>query len=265
MAKWVFFANSAVAFAAAQLLAAALHEAGHGLAAQAFGFSPHIYAFYEDNPSGNAAQTLTILAAGPLTSLLLGAGCALWYSRSRPHYSFGRLFLLWVALLGVTTFVNYLLVTPFLAAGDTAQFADVLGWPGWARYAMSAAGVVMLIALARPAARAMVGVAPVTTALDSPGDRKRFIIFGFYLPLVAGVVLTALAGIGGRPLNIAYGLLGTFGTIDIVVAAMYARGAAPSALERATDAPLRIEPAAIVTYVALVALYVFGFSHGVPV
>ena len=57
--------NSALAFASAELVTAALHEAGHGLAAQAFGFSPHIYAFYENNPSGNARETLTILAAGP--------------------------------------------------------------------------------------------------------------------------------------------------------------------------------------------------------
>ncbi len=58
------FVNSALAFASAELLTAALHESGHGLAAQFFGFSPHIYAFYENNPSGDACETLTILAAG---------------------------------------------------------------------------------------------------------------------------------------------------------------------------------------------------------
>jgi len=260
-----FFVNSALAFAAAQLLTAALHEAGHGIAAQILGFAPHIYAFYEDNPTGDARQTLIVLAAGPLASLLLGAFFWLWYRRQKPRYSFGRLLLLWMALMGVTTFVNYLIVTPWLADGDTAQFADVLGWPVLARYAMTAAGLVLLAALARPAASAIFCVAPRTIDVDSPRARRRFIMTGFYFPLVAGIALTAVAGIGGRPLNVFYGLLATLGTIDIVVAALYARGVTPPQNERDPDAPLRVEPAAVVLYVALVLLYVFAFSRGVPV
>jgi len=88
---------------------------------------------------------------------------------------------------------------------------------------------------------------------------------GFYLPLLAGVVLTALAGIGTQPLDAFYGLLGTLGNIDIVSAARYANGVPPSDEERGPDAMLRIEPAALVCYVALVSIYVLEFSHGVPV
>jgi hypothetical protein len=260
-----FSVNSAFAFASAQLLTAALHEAGHGIAAHLLGFSPHIYAFYEDNPAGTAAQTLTILAAGPVASLLLGGVFWLWYRRSKPRYSFGRLLLLWLALLGVMTFVNYLIVTPWLSAGDTAQFADVLGWSTTTRYGMAAIGVVLLFALARPAATAVLSASPRVVQLESPRARRRYIFRGFYLPLIAGVALTVLAGIGGRPLNVAYELLATVGNIDIVAAAMYAGSAPPRDDARAPDEPLRIAPAATLLYVALVLVYVLAFSRGVPV
>jgi hypothetical protein len=263
--RTAFFVNSALAFACAELIDAVLHEAGHGLAAQALGFSARIYAFYEDNATGNTAQTLIILAAGPLASLLTGAAFLLWYRATAPRYSFGRLLLLWLGLLGVMTFVNYLVVTPWLAAGDTAQFAGVLGWGIAARYGMSLLGVVLVVAFARPAADAMFRIAPNTTPLETLRDRRRFIIGGFYLPLVAGIALTALAGIGTHPVNVFYGLLGTFGNIDIVAAARYAGGVPPRVDERASDAPLRIEPAGIALFVALVLVYVFAFSHGVPV
>ena len=263
--RFAFFVNSTLAFACAQLLGSALHEAGHGIAAQLLGFSPRIYAFFEDNPTGTPAQTLLILAAGPVTSLVLGAAFFAWYRLSKPHYTFGRLLLFWLAVLSGMTFVNYLIVTPFLAAGDTAQFADILGWPVLARYAVAAVGVLFVLALSRPAATAMLGVAPASIETDSVGARRRFILHGFYLPLLAGLVLTAVAGIGGRPINVFYGLLGTLGNIDIVVAALYARVAEPSEGARSPDAPLRIAPAGIALYLALVATYIFAFSRGVPV
>jgi hypothetical protein len=193
------FVNSALAFASAELITAALHEAGHGLAAQALGFSPHIYAFYENNPTGDARQTLTILAAGPMTSLVLGALFWGWYLSLKPRYSYARLLFLWLALIGVMKFVNYLIVTPWLTAGDTAHVADVLQWPTSARYGLMAVGVALLVILARPAATAMLALAPRGVALDSPQARRRCIMGLFYLPLVAGVARTALAGIGSRP------------------------------------------------------------------
>jgi hypothetical protein len=259
------FVNSAVAFASAELITAALHEVGHGLAAQALGFSPHVYAFYENNPSGDARQTLTILAAGPLTSLLLGAFFWSWYRRSTPRYSYGRLILLWLALVGVTEFVNYLIVTPWLTAGDTARIADTLRWGILARYGVTAIGIALLVILGRPAANAMLALAPHGEALDSSQARRRYLVRMFYLPLLAGVALTALAGIGSRPFYVFYGLLGTFGSLDIVVAARYADGVPPDEDERGTDAPVRIETAGIALYAALVVVYASALSRGVPI
>lgn len=246
-------------------MTAALHEAGHGLVAQFLGFSPHIYAFYENNPSGSAHATLTILAAGPITSLVLGAIFWAWYRSSKPRYSYGRLLLLWLALIGVMEFVNYLIVTPWLAGGDTAQIADVLRWPTIARYGLTAIGVALVVILARPAAHAMLAIAPRSISIDSAMARRRFIIRSLYFPLIAGVAMTALAGIGSRPLYVVYGLLGTLGNIDIVSAARFADGVPPNDKERGADAPLRIEPVAVVLYTALVLVYVIAFSRGVPV
>jgi hypothetical protein len=224
-----------------------------------------VYAFYENNPSGSAGETVAILAAGPISSLILGAAFWTWYRRTKPRYSYGRLLLLWLALVGVMEFINYLIATPWLPAGDTARIADVFGLPALARYGMSLIGIASLVVLGRPAAGALLALAPRSVEVDTAHARQRFFM-AFVLPsLLAGVACTALAGIGSHPFYVAYGLFGTLATIDIVVAARYADGVPPSERERGNDGQVRIEPTAVALYAALVALYVFALSRGVPV
>jgi len=175
---FAFGINSALAFASAELVTAALHEAGHGLAAQSLGFSPRVYAFYENNPSGTTAQDIIILCAGPLASLLLGVLFYLWYRSGKVCYGFGRLVLFWLAWVGVSTFVNYLMVTPFLSAGDTAKIADRLGWPAWPRFGVSALAIVCVVLLAPAAAKSMFALAP-APAFATPRSRRRFVLGGF--------------------------------------------------------------------------------------
>lgn len=264
MGKSAFSINSALAFASAELIMVCLHETGHGLVAQALGFAPKIYAFYEDNPTGTTTQSLLILAGGPIASLILGLLFYWWYRRGQAHYSFGRLLLFWSAWLGIMEFVNYLIVTPWLSAGDTAQFADLLHAPVVARYAVALVGIAILWLLLGTAARSMFAVAPASAPLSSGFERRRFIMRGFYLPLIAGTALTALGGIGA-PLNITLiGMLGTFGNIDFVALSMF-RAGDDYREERSVDAPLRIEPAAIALYVALILLYDLVIVHGLPV
>ena len=260
-----FGINSAFAFASAELLTAALHEAGHGLVAQRLGFSPHIYAFYERNPDGTAAQHLMILAAGPLTSLVLGALFLITFARGAAHYSFPRLLLLWLGWLGVLEFVNYLIVTPWLPAGDTGQFANILGLSTAARYAVAALGIALVFLLARPAAKTMLAVAPLEIVHDSPVERRRYVRNGFYFPLLAGVALTALGGLGSSPAYVGLGLLGTLGNIDIVSAALGAASRTLPTRERAPDAALRIEPLGVALFAALVIWYVTVLAHGMPI
>ncbi|HET9343571.1 MAG TPA: M50 family metallopeptidase [Candidatus Eremiobacteraceae bacterium] len=264
MSKAALFVNSALGFAFAELLTAALHETGHGLMAQAFGFSPKIYAFYEDNPTGTIHQSLAILAAGPVVSLMLGLLFRAWYRSGVPRYSLGQLLLFWMAWLGIMQFVNYLIVTPWLTAGDTAQIADLLHVPTWGRYLVSAVGWAALIFLTRPAAHDMLCLAPESEPLDTPRDRRRLILRSFYLPLLAGTLLTALGGFGGQPMVVFYGMLATIGNIDVVALSLYRTGDGFT-LKRAPGEPLRIEPVAIVLYLIMLALYIFVLARGLPV
>ncbi len=93
--------------------------------------------------------------------------------------------------------------------------------------------------------------------------QRAYVMRGFYLPLIAGVALLAPAGIGGNLSIVALGLLAAFGNIDIIAATLYRRPDPPR--EHGVDARLRLEPAAIGAYLAMVALYVFVFSRGMPV
>jgi hypothetical protein len=264
VSKAALFVNSALTFAFAELATAALHETGHGLMAQALGYSPKIYAFYEDNPTGTIHQSLAILAAGPIASLILGLFFRAWYRSGEPRYSLGRLLLFWMSWLGIMQFVNYVIVTPWLSAGDTAQIADLLHVPVWGRYVVSAVGWLVLIILTRPAAHDMLALAPESEALDTPRERRRFIMRSFYLPLLAGTLLTAPGGIGGLPMIVVYGMLGTIGNIDVIAFSLYRTGDA-FALKRAPGEPLKVEPIAIVLYLIMVALYILVLARGLPV
>lgn len=259
--------NAALVAATAQLLAATLHETGHGLVAQTLGFSPKIYAFYENNPSGTKLQDVLILSGGPLASLIVGLLFFVAFYRLRKRDGFGGHLLLWLAILCVMAFVNYLIVTPWLAAGDTARLADIFGLGTAARYGVMLAGVAMLFLLARPAARAMLAASPPDVPLESAFQRKRYVRTYFYFPLLFSLPFIALAGIGGHPQTVGYGLLGSLGNIDIVAVALgtagsLAAGANPSERRAAS---LGVEPARIVLYVAVTLFYILALSRGVPV
>lgn len=264
MSRARFFVNSAFAFAFAELTTAALHETGHGLMAQALGFSPKIYAFYEDNPTGTIHQSIAILAAGPLASLVLGLLFRAWYRSGEARYDLGRLLLFWLAWLGIMQFVNYVIVTPWLTAGDTAQIADLFRVPTWGRYLISAAGWVVLAVLTRPAIQDMLALAPQSEPLDTPRDRRRFVLRSFYSPLFVGTLLTAAGGVGGQPTIVLYGMLATIGNIDVVAFSLFRSGEEPPRM-RTPGQPLKVEPVAIVLYLIVVAFYVFVLARGLPV
>jgi len=257
--------NSGLAFACATLIAAALHEASHGLVAQALGFAPKIYAFVEDNPHGTALQDILILAGGPVGSLVLGVVFAWLYSRGRAGYSFGRFLLCWLAFCCITEFVNYLIITPWLTAGDTAVIADRLGWGLAPRYVVAVVGIVLLLAMRGWAARMMYAVAPPSSALDTPRERRDYIVFAFYLPAFVGLSLVALAGLGAPPIYVFYGTLAAFGSIDVVGVAMGAVRSPLQGTKQGGSARVRVEPLGIALYIALFLFYVFALTRGVGV
>lgn len=259
------FANAALAFASATMITVVIHEGAHGLVAQALGFAPKIYPFVENNPTGTPLQDILIAAGGPIGSLLTGLLFAWLYARGRPRYGFWRVLLCWLAFQGIIEFVNYLIVTPWLAAGDTAVICDRLGLGIVPRYAIAAIGVVILIALGGWAAQMMYACAPRSVALDERRERVRYISRSFYLPAFAGLLLVALAAIGGHPVYVFYGLLGAFGSIDIAGVALGATRRPALRRSEGQDAPERIAPAAVAVYLLLLCFYVVVLVHGVPV
>ncbi len=259
------FANAALAFASATMLTVVIHEASHGLVAQALGFSPKIYPFFENNPTGTPLQNVLIAAGGPVGSLLTGILFAWLYLRGPARYSFWRVLLCWLAFLGIIEFVNYLIVTPWLAAGDTAVICDRLGLGIVPRYALAALGIALLIALGGWAARMTYAVAPASVVLDDRRERVRYILRHFYVPAFAGLALVALASIDGQPLYVLYGLLGAFGSTDIVGVALGSARRPPLRRAQGDDAPMRVAPAAVALYVLLLGFYAVVLVHGVPV
>ncbi|HVA26927.1 MAG TPA: hypothetical protein VNF68_02040, partial [Candidatus Baltobacteraceae bacterium] len=142
-----------------------------------------------------------------------------------------------------------------------------LGWPMWGSYAIAAAALAALFPLARLATAGMLSVAPSDTPITTARDRRRLVMTGFYLPLLAGVLLMAPAGIGGTPATVLLGLFAAFGTLDLIGASMMfaSRDIAVHERARLPDETLRIEPIAVILYIAVVAFYIGMLSHGLPV
>jgi hypothetical protein len=112
----------------------------------------------------------------------------------------------------------------------------------------------------------MLDAAPAGAELETGRQRARYVRNAFYLPFFAGLALVALAGIGGKPLYVFYGLLATIGTLDLLGPAIPTAGRLRLS-ERAalSPAPLAVVPIAVALYLALALFYVFALSRGVPI
>lgn len=141
--------HSAVAFALAYLLTIVVHEFAHGLMALALGLQPVVHGSYESDPVSSGAKAALIAAAGPVVSLLVGLALL----RLNPRAPDGvRLPLLWGGLLGVETFVGYLLTAPFAATGDIGRLLTLAGAPAVAAWLVFAVGLAGYLLLGRLAA-----------------------------------------------------------------------------------------------------------------
>jgi hypothetical protein len=61
---------------------------------------------------------------------------------------FARLFWLWLGFMGVMNLVGYIVIAPFVSAGDTGRALTLLHAPGWVFILVSLVGVAMLFGLA---------------------------------------------------------------------------------------------------------------------
>ena len=141
--------NSAVAFTLAGLLAITAHEAAHLISGALAGRLPAtLYPNAVDfaGASGTAVRVFTALA-GPVFSLLSGLAL-IWCAR---HWGrgFGRLFWLWFAFLSAQIGFGYMIVAPFMQAGDTGQALMLLNAPTPSYIVTCLAGVSGMFWLAR--------------------------------------------------------------------------------------------------------------------
>ena len=214
----VLFLNSAFAFSIAELVDSAVHEFGHGFMALIFGRSPMIFAFSEQNASAPRLEQAAILSLGPLTSLVLG-WLALAWSWNRSAQESGKFFWFWLAWSALMEFVNYLIVTPFLTIGDTAQIVALLHAPHWVSYFVSALGIAALFCLGGLARRHMLRLNS-EQELRTTQQTRRYMRRTFYWPAILGTILTSLVFVGGRLSSVALGLLSALGTLDVIALAI---------------------------------------------
>lgn len=122
--------NVTAAFVLAAMANSLLHELAHAVAGLVQGMAPTVTPFSVDyQPGPTAGQEVVNALAGPVWSLVMGV--VLMVLARSWGTGFVRLFWLWLAFMGVMNFAGYLLIAPFVTAGDTARALSLLGAPGW--------------------------------------------------------------------------------------------------------------------------------------
>lgn len=139
--------NAAVAFVLAAMVNSLLHELAHAAAGLAQGLTPTVTPFSVDyRPDPTAGQEIVLALAGPVWSLVMGL--ALMAVARSWGTGFVRLFWLWLAFMGVMNFAGYLLIAPFVTAGDTARALTLVGAPGWVFVLVAVVGAALQFGLA---------------------------------------------------------------------------------------------------------------------
>ncbi len=104
-----------------------LHETAHFIVALGFGVKAELHHNFVHLEGGSELQNAIIAASGPLFSLFFGVICLFISKRMKPSLS--KLFLLWLSLGGLLTFLGYFLIAPFAANGDTGLVFHYLKVP----------------------------------------------------------------------------------------------------------------------------------------
>ena len=256
----------ALAYAIAQLAEVFLHEASHAVTARLLGHRAAIGQFVENNPAtGSPSHEAIIAAAGPLGSVVTGLVFTAIYRRSIRRQTFGHLLLMWMAMTGLAGGVGYLCVMPILTDGDTAIVARVLGVPPVVQVVIAVGALVALYFLTRPLSTMYLDTLPPGTPLATPQDRARSVT-RLWIPFVLGFLLLVPATIGGDPLVVLYGLLGTWGPGMALVGFMTFGARRPYTPPPSSRSGLAwyVPAWGYVLYAAVVLFYVLALRRGLP-
>ncbi len=185
--------NSTVLFVLASIWQQNLHEFGHYLMAKYHQASDlrihHNYVSY-DSTTLSSSQLLTIAAAGPMLSLIIGLVfhwvCSHMKARKLPY-----LFCLFMSAFGYINFGGYLMVSPFFAGGDTGFIFLTLGFPFWVKLIFAALGVLFIYYTMKFLSRYFVQLGSNEVVQDA-SKRKTFINALVEYPLYIGVLVTTI-------------------------------------------------------------------------
>ena len=146
------FVCSLVAYLIGFIVSTIAHEGAHAIAARLLGVPTVLYHNYTRTPGDVPADAyLWLVTAGPLTSLLLGAGClAASYATRRPTVF--TLIGLWTGMHAMNAFFGYLVLGAFLSDGDTGKIHEALSTPLVLRWVVAIAGFAMIVMFNRAVA-----------------------------------------------------------------------------------------------------------------
>ena len=120
--------NSALALSSAFIFTIIFHELAHYVTALILGYEAIIFhnrVVYEMLSSPE--DELGIAAAGPIFSLVQGVVAYNSVKRFPPNGF--SLWLLWMGISGILTFMGYLMIAPLVQVGDTGKVFSILGVP----------------------------------------------------------------------------------------------------------------------------------------
>jgi hypothetical protein len=140
-----WFLRPVILLATAYLIIVIIHESAHALTAYALDVPFTLFHFGVNlaRDRGSLMELAAIGVAGPLSSLIIGLTCWLFYRSARGLRS--ELMLLYLATFGVGTFFGNLMSSAFV--GDFSRAGEALRLPMPARYAASLVGFLSVCGL----------------------------------------------------------------------------------------------------------------------
>ncbi|MDX9751571.1 MAG: hypothetical protein RBT71_10865 [Flavobacteriales bacterium] len=178
------------------LLTTFLHEFAHALAGLCFGSGPvlhHHHVRHLTTAHLGTAQSVAIALAGPAVSLLQGLLTARALRRSNAPHGPARLFLQWLAWLGLANALGYLMTGLLFTAGDIGKAYALLGAPWPVRIGLALAGAGALAFAAYRLTRPFLAFAATAAELATPEARARHNGRAIILPwLLGSAVMTLL-------------------------------------------------------------------------
>jgi len=192
--KHIIALNSTVLYVIAFLITTIIHEFSHALAGVINGSDPILYHNFVEHLSSSHLSTLqkvSIALAGPISSLiqgLLAGGLFLKFNKKTPL----QLFLLWLAILGFSNFLGYLMTGPLFQAGDIGKVYHLLAVPLSIQIILAVFGAAILLFIAYKLTVPFLQFSYRQKWINNPQSRKNFSFRIIILPWIIGSTIITI-------------------------------------------------------------------------